>query len=63
MHLYAKEWDDKHGDSSSMHHYRIINRLKTPRGRPCNYCGSPVKLGYIHNDCIEEEFYNASVVQ
>lgn len=42
MHPKAKEWDER-------------NPKKLPRNRPCDWCGLPVKSGYIHKKCLKKE--------
>ena len=49
MHSKAKAWDKAHPTRNNM------DRVRTPRNRPCDWCGKPVKLGYIHLRCLEQE--------
>lgn len=44
MHAKAKEWDDRNGK-------RFEDAGVLPMGRPCDWCGDPVNMGYLHYTC------------
>ena len=43
MHAKAKEWDAKYGSRWGD---------LAPMGRPCDWCGQPVTMGYLHAECV-----------
>jgi len=38
----AKQWDKEHPK-------------EVPKDRPCDWCGEPVEVGYIHPECFDKE--------
>lgn len=48
MHAAAKKWDLKYGAR-----YDKMDML--PMARPCDRCGQPVTMGYIHVECVWAE--------
>lgn len=53
MHPAAKDWDLKHGHS--VKHHTVKKGQYVPKGRPCDWCGRPVKLGFIHDGCWDQQ--------
>ena len=43
MHEKAKQWDEER------------RQKELPENRPCDWCGELVDIGYIHEDCMEQE--------
>lgn len=57
MHERAAQWDKDNARVASAYH--IEGDTLIPKNRPCDWCGKPVDLGYIHTDCkaAEAAFY------
>lgn len=53
MHVNAKEWDLRNAA-------RFEKAGVLPMGRPCDWCGEPVNMGYLHFTCtwVELEALN-----
>ena len=53
MHPSAEAWDKLH---SHLGEYKHI-----PQDRPCDWCGKPVKEGFIHMYCVQQELWKEKV--
>lgn len=53
MHQSAAHWDKINADKATAHVVQEGKRL--PVDRPCDWCGEPVPVGFIHKDCAKKE--------
>ena len=51
MHPLAVQWDAEHMSP----HMGGLSWRWVPQDRPCDWCGQPVKEGFIHLRCFNRE--------
>jgi hypothetical protein len=57
MHQKAVDWDAERGFDNRWEGSgpRWHDALPFPENRPCDFCGKPVDVGFIHDECSKKE--------